>query len=271
MAVDTYALTSLVNLKSYLGISVSTDDTILEKSIDRASDIAERYMGRKILARVYVEWRDTFGVNRLRLYQYPATIIRFVGIGYNSAITVGASGSTDPAVSVTVSDTAVILYQQVAAGTETTTTLLFATYPTTALMATAINSTSGFTGSVVLNLPSRYMRRISGRTLRNSTVNLEAPDQAIDDYTADLERGVVYGRQLKGNQSVLIDYTAGFATTPDDVEQACLIIAAAIYQNRKRDQNLSSESLGGYSYSLRSPGQAQEEARSMLDPYKALR
>lgn len=271
MAVDTYALTSLANLKSYLGITSSSDDTILEKSIDRASDIAERYMGRKILSRAYVEWRDTYGQERIRLYQYPASIIRFVGIGYNAAITVGATNPLDPAVSVTVSDSAVILYRQVAAGTETTTTLTFATYPTTALIATAINATTGFSGSVVLDLPSRYIRRMSGRTLRNATVNLEAPDQAMEDYLADLDTGVVYGRQLTGYRSVLIDYTAGYATTPDDIEQAVLMIAASLFQGRKRDPNIASESLGGYSYSLRAPGQSQEEARSLLDAFKTLR
>ena len=271
MAVDTYALTSLANLKSYLGITSSSDDTILEKSIDRASDIAERYMGRKILSRAYVEWRDTYGQERIRLFQYPASIIRFVGIGYNAAITVGATNPLDPAVSVTVSDSAIILYRQVAAGTETTTTLTFATYPTTALMATAINATTGFSGSVVLDLPSRYIRRMSGRTLRNATVNLEAPDQAMEDYLADLDSGVVYGRQLTGYRSVLIDYTAGYATTPDDIEQAVLMIAASLFQGRKRDPNIASESLGGYSYSLRAPGQSQEEARSLLDAFKTLR
>ena len=271
MAVDTYALTSLANLKSYLGITSSSDDTILEKSIDRASDIAERYMGRKILSRAYVEWRDTYGQERIRLFQYPASIIRFVGIGYNAAITVGATNPLDPAVSVTVSDSAIILYRQVAAGTETTTTLTFATYPTTALMATAINATTGFSGSVVLDLPSRYIRRMSGRTLRNATVNLEAPDQAMEDYLADLDTGVVYGRQLTGYRSVLIDYTAGYATTPDDIEQAVLMIAASLFQGRKRDPNIASESLGGYSYSLRAPGQSQEEARSLLDAFKTLR
>ena len=271
MAVDTYALTSLANLKSYLGITSSSDDTILEKSIDRASDIAERYMGRKILSRAYVEWRDTYGQERIRLYQYPASIIRFVGIGYNAAITVGATNPLDPAVSVTVSDSAVILYRQVAAGTDTTTTLTFSTYPTTALMATAINATTGFSGSVVLDLPSRYIRRMSGRTLRNATVNLEAPDQAMEDYLADLDTGVVYGRQLTGYRSVLIDYTAGYATTPDDIEQAVLMIAASLFQGRKRDPNIASESLGGYSYSLRAPGQSQEEARSLLDAFKTLR
>ena len=59
--------------------------------------------------------------------------------------------------------------------------------------------------------------------------------------------------------------------TLDDIEQACLMIAASIYQGRKRDPNLNSESLGGYSYSLRAPGQATEEARTMLEGYKAIR
>ena len=93
----------------------------------------------------------------------------------------------------------------------------------------------------------------------------------MEDYLADLDSGVVYGRQLTAYRSVLIDYTAGYATTPDDIEQAVLMIAASLFQGRKRDPNIASESLGGYSYSLRAPGQSQEEARSLLDAFKTLR
>jgi hypothetical protein len=50
-----------------------------------------------------------------------------------------------------------------------------------------------------------------------------------------------------------------------------MMIAQRIYHGRKRDFGVQSESLGGYSYSLRAPGQATEEARTMLEGYKALR
>lgn len=53
MAVGTYALTSLTNLKSYLNLSVSTHDTLLENLIDRATEMIEDYTNRKLKARDY--------------------------------------------------------------------------------------------------------------------------------------------------------------------------------------------------------------------------
>lgn len=53
MAVGTYALTSLANLKSYLNLSVTTHDTLLEKLVDRATSLAEDYTNRKLKARDY--------------------------------------------------------------------------------------------------------------------------------------------------------------------------------------------------------------------------
>ena len=43
MAVGTYALTSLSNLKDWIGITSSTDDAVLESAIDRATDVVERF------------------------------------------------------------------------------------------------------------------------------------------------------------------------------------------------------------------------------------
>jgi uncharacterized phiE125 gp8 family phage protein len=53
MPVGTYALTSLINLKSYLNISVETYDTLLENLIDRATALFESFTGRNLMARDY--------------------------------------------------------------------------------------------------------------------------------------------------------------------------------------------------------------------------
>ena len=53
MAVGTYALTSLANLKSYLNLSITTHDTMLEDLVDRATELAENITNRKLKARDY--------------------------------------------------------------------------------------------------------------------------------------------------------------------------------------------------------------------------
>src|SRR5215212_8604980 len=61
MAVKTAALTTLGNLKSALKISTTTDDTLLEKAIDRASDWIESQTNRKLKARKYNGSSSTHG------------------------------------------------------------------------------------------------------------------------------------------------------------------------------------------------------------------
>lgn len=271
MAVDAYALTSLATLKSYLGISSSTDDAILERSIDRASAAVERYCGRLFLTRDLVEWHDTFGHDRVVLKQRPVTEVKFVGIGYDAAIEIGSATASDVACSVTVTDTHVRLYRMSSAGTETETNLSFATYPTMALMSTAIAATSGFSSTLVSDAPSRRLRRIAGRDLINATVNLEAPDDTLADYQIDPEVGIVYGPTLRAYKACLVEYTGGYTTTPYDVEQAVLMMASRLYKGRTRDEGVQSESLGGYSYTLRSSGEIDAAAKEMLAGWRSLR
>ena len=55
MAVGTYALITLQELKDQLGITVSTDDTQLERAIDRATAGIEAFCGRLIKSRAHQE------------------------------------------------------------------------------------------------------------------------------------------------------------------------------------------------------------------------
>ena len=104
MAVDTYALTTLAKLKAWLGITISTYDTLLEASIDRASAKIESYCGREFLIRAQTEWKDTWGAERFVLKHSPVTNVRFIGTGTNSVLTVSSTTASDVAASVTVHD-----------------------------------------------------------------------------------------------------------------------------------------------------------------------
>lgn len=53
MAVGTYALTSLANLKEYLNITGDGNDTLLENLVDRATELIENFTNRKLKARDY--------------------------------------------------------------------------------------------------------------------------------------------------------------------------------------------------------------------------
>ena len=61
MAVGTYALTSLAKVKAFLGISGTTNDTLLETLVDRVTALAESYTNRKLKARDYSYDPDAAG------------------------------------------------------------------------------------------------------------------------------------------------------------------------------------------------------------------
>jgi hypothetical protein len=264
MAVGPYALTSLANLKAWLGISTSTDDTVLESAIDRATARIESYVGRQILSRTYTEWRSGAGVDAIRLHQWPVSQISGVWTGAYAALVVGSGDATDIRASISINQEtgtpAAVLTRTTSAGVTTTTTLAFSTYTTTAALATAIGSTAGFTCTIGKNIRTAQLRPRAAGDVVLATVTLFAADTASEyayDYDTGrlaidqswwaywpLERGIM----PDAVKSVLVEYTAGYATVPDDIEQACIEVAAMMYRDRRRDAGLASESLGDYSY-----------------------
>jgi hypothetical protein len=71
-------------------------------------------------------------------------------------------------------------------------------------------------------------------------------------------------------KSVLIEYTAGYATVPDDIEQACIEIAAMMYRDRRRDSGLASESLGDYSYTRATRAEVDAVMAGLLSDWREI-
>ena len=271
MAIDTNNLTTLAVLKTWLGVTDTADDMVLQWSIQQASRIVQTHCARNFTEQRYYEVRDTFGAMRLALEQSPVTVVRFVGVGWDSVVSINSTNSTDAFASVAVDADQVHLTRVTSTGTETASQVSFGAHDVSSEVVQHINTISGFSAGLILNVPSRYIRRLAGRDLRNSTAYLEAPTEGLDDYQIDLDRGMIYGKTLDRYRSVLIDYTAGYATIPTDVENAVISVAARLYRGRTRDPGVQSESLGGYSYSLRASGDLDASEKAMLNAYRRLR
>lgn len=271
MAIATNSLVTLVSLKAYLGVTTTTDDALMESLIDRASDFIQRYCARYFVSQRYTEWHDTYGADRVALKNNPVENIRFIGVGGDNVISVASTIASDIACTISVNDVHVHLFRAASNGQETSTTLTFASHDSTSEMASQINSTTGFSATALLNVKSAYMRKLAGRDLKNQTVLLEAPTEGLTDYHIDYNRGIVYGPTLKRYQGFLVDYTGGYGTIPYDLQQATIDIAARLFHSRKRDPSLASESLGGYSYSMRSVSEVDASTKVILDSYRRLR
>ena len=271
MQIDTNPLTTLAVLKTWLGITSSSDDIVLQWSIDRASRIVQSYCGRNFTETRYYEIKDGSSRDRLRLDNYPVSIVRFVGVGWNSVMTVSSTVNTDAIATVSVDADHLHLFRTESTGSETSTQVTFGSHDTTSELVAHTNTVAGFSASLLLNVPARYLRKLAGRSLIYGPAYLEAPTTSFDNYQIDLDAGVIYGDQLRLYRSILVDYTAGYATIPSDVENAVISVASRLYRNRTRDPGIQSESLGGYSYSLRSTADLDAEEKSMLSAYRRIR
>lgn len=283
MAVGTYALTSLANLKAWIGITASTDDAVLEAAIDRATSRIESYLERKIKERSYAEWRSGAGVDTIALYQWPVSQITNVWSGNIACMVIGStSGYIRSSISVNqeTGSPAVIATTTSALGVNNTVTIDFATYPTTADVAAEIAGIPGFTCTLTKNIRAVQMRPRAGAdaTLANVTLyGAETPSE----FTYDYERGrlaidrswFAYWPLQKGimpnvAKSILIEYTAGYATVPEDIEQACIEVASMLYRDRKRDGNLQSEGLGDYNYNRATVAEMTAKLDALLARWK---
>lgn len=271
MAIATNSLVTLVSFKAYLGVTTTTDDALMESLVDRASDFIQRYCARYFVSQRYYEWHDTYGADRVALKNNPVGNVRFIGVGGDNVMSVGSTIASDIACTISVDDVHIHLFRAASNGQETSTTITFAAYDSTSEMAAQINSTTGFSSTALLNVKSHYMRKLAGRDLKQQTVLLEAPTEGLTDYHIDYNRGIVYGPTLRRYQGFLVDYTGGYGTIPYDIQQATIDIAARLFHSRKRDPSLASESLGGYSYSMRSVSEVDASTKVILDSYRRLR
>jgi hypothetical protein len=173
--------------------------------------------------------------------------------------------------------------------TDTSTT--WVSYPTLISVANHINALgNGWSASfpntnIYNNWPSADLRSIQGAL---NAMNIQAPlrihTSELQDFQVDAERGWLLRNQFLDDTLIpplglnfhgglnfwRVVYTAGFATVPYDVQEACAEWVADLFWQTKRDPGLSHETVSGsvsrVPYSSMPPG-----VRQLLIPYKARR
>jgi hypothetical protein len=259
MAVSTTAHTTLPDAKLFLGITGTTSDAILEQCIDRASAWVDRYCGRTFKAARYYEFRDG-GSDRLALRNPPVQAVYFCSTTKESVLSVASTVASDTLATVSVANGELQLTRRDSGGTETRTALSLDT-----------NLVAGFSASVVKNAPSRYLARVAGRDVRQGAFLLDGFTDFYAEYGLEEESGIIYGRTPRAWRAIVVDYRGGYEVIPADVEQATLMLVGKFFRDRTRDISVSSESLGGYSYSLRAGDETAREIESLLGAYKRIR
>lgn len=282
-------LTTTARYKTYTGITGSSQDTLIGVLIPMISDQIAKYLCRDLAVTTYKSWVDGSGSPILRLEQWPILAIYQVSIGTMTAGYIENTGATTKRASVSFDGTNLSLMSVNSSGTETLTDLPVATSKILSSLKTAVEAVSGW--EVTLNStdyegePSNMLRPLYGAPAYDpDTADLVLPDsqepvkliaedtiELLSDPRAaggfgggsivegfDATPGIGSGFP-SGAANVFAWYKAGY-TLPSDASDGTLppglaLIVHQILQDvlssTKLNSNLQSESIGGYSYSLR--------------------
>ena len=99
----------------------------------------------------------------------------------------------------------------------------------------------------------------------------DASEIAGDDYVLEMDAGIV--RLLRGSfgdgvRNVKITYTAGYGTIPDDLAQACILIAASWFnQARGGGEGLRSQAVAGVARQF-AEASMPDSVRRLLAPFR---
>jgi len=253
------------------------DNYLIERLIDRATYFLERYCHRKFMSRAYS--REVYygsGHGNLILDQYPATTISRVSIGRTNAFSVTNTTATNHA-TVEITSSALKYSADGAAATS----LTLASYATINLLIAALNLVAGWTATL---LSSTYgTRKATDLLIRPgmyckspTSAWCEIPNDELTDYqlispSEDRNYGILYcpGGWVRG-QEYFVDYTAGYATAPIDLEDICIRLVVNRYNQSKKDGSIKSESLGDYSYTMADMRSLPDDLKEAADLYKRL-
>jgi hypothetical protein len=89
----------------------------------------------------------------------------------------------------------------------------------------------------------------------------------FDDNHVYILPGTSIDRFCKGVMNISIGYTAGYATVPFDVEQACVELVSRKFKERTRI-GMTSQSLGGQETNSFSKDDLSKDTKSMLQNYR---
>ena len=289
------ALTTTANFKEYTGISGTGNDSLIAALISRATNAIQEYCDRIFIATTYREIRDGRS-DKVQTDNYPIISVQLLAGWREQALQITNSSTDAYNAYVQIDDTTMTLVVQ--GGTnEDSTELTLSDHATMTALKTAVeNLSKGWAVTLQNDLavwsPTELLP-VSGLNCLTDSAGFDIPGTPQSSYLIDNDAGIIsnwwhygfgfydecdynygnnfsfsYGPLLRGFgtriQSVIIRYTAGFVTTPGDLEQICIDLTKVYYDARTQSGALESEKIGDYSYKIGMGG-----AMTMPDGIKA--
>jgi hypothetical protein len=161
---------------------------------------------------------------------------------------------------VDVTPTAVVLKKMFDNVLVTNQTFSFASYPTFAELGSAID---GLGNSWSTTVPNQFIKwqtsdlttNQSGRSARNVSLPLCVYWWYLWDHKVNKDIGEIYapGGPVPGYQNYRVAYIGGYATVPEEIQQACCELVQLMFNFRGLNPLMQSETLDRYSYTRMVP------------------
>lgn len=261
--------------------TTAAEDTTLAALVTACSKAIKKYCGREFDSQTFDELYGDPASGRLLLRQFPIISIARLAYGPTTVLRIKNTSATNQRATVAVTGTGLSLTRVASGVSSTDTSVTWAAHVTLSAVATAVNALgNGWSATVAdttyNNRASADLRAVQGAlNAKDVDAELKIHVQELTSFDLDAERGELIVRSPDdlvisgGVNAWRVIYTAGFATVPEDVQEACAQWVAALFWQTKRDPGLAQESVpaaGGRSpFSIIPPG-----AKALLAPYRKL-
>ncbi len=291
---------------------VSSQDSLLSTLITAYSEAIEKYCRRRFVSTSYDELCDGNGQRRMLLRQYPIQSIQSVRYRPVTVLKITNTTVANVQARVSVLSTGLQLVS-VDAGIKTTVTagLTFAGNPTLTALAAAVNAVgNGWNAQIVgdstnygswpsadLYVPASYGDTLEGsgvlqsrgalQGVAGSFAELKLHTYELQGYQWDargwLLRAIPYtDPELLhpedlvfpvGINNFRVQYTAGYSTVPEAVQEACARWVAYAYYLCQRDPDLlhqvpASGTTSGWGPAFSGRESPPSDVRALLAPYR---
>jgi hypothetical protein len=288
-------------------ITDSSQDALLQTLITAVSDAVEKYCRRYFLSRAFDELYNGEGDRRLLLRQYPVQSVQSVRYRPVTVLKVINSATLqNQRATVAVASTGLVLTRVASGVVATDTSATFAAYPTLGALANYLNTLgNGWAAQIVgdstttgdyglwpsadLYVPPSYgdgTQSQGALTARGTNAELKLHTYELSGYQWDprgwLLRAIPYtDPELLhpedlvwpvGINNFRVQYTAGYTTVPEAVQEACARWVNVVWQLTQRDPMLSEQNVPGQVRQQWEHGVPDHEppaqVRPLLAPYR---
>jgi hypothetical protein len=256
--------------------TTSAEDDTLDALIAAVSAAIERLCGRSFGSASFDELYDGWPQRELMLEQFPVISVERVAFAPVGVLRIQNTSASNQRATVQVTSTGLTL-TRVASGVSTSSTVTFAGNVTFSAVATAINALgNGWSASVLdaadANRASADLRALQGAlNAKDQAAELVLHKDELYDFTIDAPRGILRrtGRWFGPPGYWRVIYTAGYASVPEDIQEACAQWVAHLFWQTKRDPGLAQEAITG-ALSRTPQHEMPSTTRVLLEAYRTL-